>query len=249
MTVTALSLLSLAGFVALRDRAWRSAALLFGAGVMSCGADAPTVTVGGGAAGGRYVETCGPARHFQTAAVEAEYRHPITPSLEFTAEVQLSQGLDVEDVPSEPVIDPSWRRTQLSIGLRPMLGLDSPYLGGAVGITLGPLVLDGDQGFAFPAARLRVGPRSLAFLDGAINDSLMGSLPAGWLQITAGVGLPPKLDAAWNHPILQVGIADTGFLAATAVPLGEHGQLEAIGTYGDTNTWRMGLGMRWRFGG
>jgi hypothetical protein len=62
-----------------------------------------------------------------------------------------------------------------------------------------------------------------------------------------GVGLPPRLhDTAWNHPVLEAGISDSGVYVSPQIGIGERVRVDVFGSYGDVDTWRLALGVRYR---
>lgn len=243
MTVLVGMLVGLAAWVGLRDRAWKGTAALLGASAVLCGAGPDeSVTVKGGVSGGRYVEICGPAHNYSTGAIDVEYRRALAESLDVTVAGQLHVVVD-QARPDE--VGEPW--TKLGVGFAPRIGLDQTWVGGSVGVVTGALLIQGDRGPLFPTATLRIGPRSAFFFDAAVGDHFAGGLPAGWLRFGLGVGLPPKLHTDWNHPVLKLGLADSGGYGWVEIPIGQDSMVDVFGSYGDEQTWRVALGARWRW--
>ncbi|MCB9674366.1 MAG: hypothetical protein H6737_04570 [Alphaproteobacteria bacterium] len=208
-----------------------------------------TVAVGGGAGG--YRESCGPAHRYGTAAVGVEYARALSDTVDLTLEAQGSGAIDVallqppqDGQPAEPPEEP---RVQGGGGLRLLVGFDHRYAAFSLGGAVGPLIFDGDLIPVFPAGRLRLGERSVFFLEGHVSDHFAGPSPGGFFQAGLGVGIPPRPRGAWNHPYVRGGVADAGYYLGGSYGVGSRVALDGfLSNAFDRDTWQVALGVRWR---
>jgi hypothetical protein len=247
--VLILGVLVVAVGVAVRDRAHTSAAALGAVALGLVGAKGDeSITVRGSGAAGRYIQPCGPAHVYGSAAVEGEYRRAMTDQVDIVVGAAVLGAVDdSDDWEGEPSENPPKGVTKLAAAFAPRIGLEHRWIAGSVGIAAGRLLVHGDRETAFPVATLRIGPRSAVFADLEVGRAVGGPFPDAFARAGLGVGLGPRLDGAWNHPVLRGGIASSGGYGWVQVPVGEAWMLDAFGSYGDRDTWRVGLGVQFRF--
>lgn len=178
-----------------------------------------TIEAGFGAGG---YQTCGGARTY--AGMGAMYRYT-TPISDQTDLVVGGGGYRVVD------------GADLTGGVRAEVGLEHRWIGGAVGGLAGRLSrTDTVDARVLPAARLRLGPRDVFFLEANLLDGDPMPLPGPWFEVGAGVAFP-ALGNRWEPLGVRAGLNAGGVYLAPSLPLGEAGNLEVMGAYGDPDTW------------
>jgi hypothetical protein len=244
-------LLGSALLVGLRHRS-AGGALLLGTSAVLCatgpamGGPEESVTLEGAGSVGAYREACGPAHRHAGGVVGVAYQREVASGLAVTAEVR--GAVVVERALGESVLEAD--RQSVGASLQPMLGLTGRYGAIAAGAHVGRLTRNRQLNPAFPAARFRIGPRETFFVDGGVGDHFAGAWPSGWIRFGLGFGVPPHIGpgARWNHPVVRLGVVDSGPYGGLELGLGEQVRLDAFVSYADQETWRGALGIRWRPG-
>lgn len=188
-------------------------------------------TVEGGFAGGSY-QTCSGARNWGGAGAMYRYTTPISEQTDLTVAGGAFGGADGTDP---------------FFGGRGEIGLEHRWAGGALGVVGGALRRDGAfRPPVLPTGRLRLGPRDMVFLDGNLFAMGPTPIPGSLVEVGAGIAFP-RLGNQWEPFRVRAGFSLSGFYLSPTVPLGDVGNLELSGAYGDPDTWGVSTLVRVHF--
>lgn len=181
-----------------------------------------------GVGGGSY-QTCGGARTYGNAGAMYRYSAPISAQTNVTVGLGSYVALDGQ-TPSG--------------GVRGSVGVEHRWAGASVGVVAGSLRrADTVEAPALPTATLRLGPRDKVFLDASFLDQAPGPLPGPMLELGGGLAFPAAGNR-WEPLRVRAGVGAQGVYVAPTLPIGEVGNLEVMGAYGDPDTWGVSARLR-----
>jgi hypothetical protein len=184
-----------------------------------------------GVGAGSY-QTCGGVRTYGNAGAMYRYSAPISDQTNVTVGIGTYSALDGQ-TPSG--------------GMRGSIGLEHRWAGGSVGMVAGALRrTDTIEAAVLPSATLRLGARDKIFVDASFLDQGPGPLPGPLLEVGGGLAFP-AVGNRWEPLRVRAGVCAQGVYVAPTLPIGEVGNLDVMGAYGDADTWGVSARMRLHF--
>jgi hypothetical protein len=181
-----------------------------------------SVEIGGG--GGAF-QTCAGVRHYGDLGAMYRYSTPISDQTNLT----VAAG-------GYGAYTPGYVDAWSGAG-RASVGLEHRWIGGAIGVMAGlPSRADTVASYVLPTASLRIGPRDMVFVDANLFDANPTPLPGPMFEVGAGLAFP-ALGNKWEPLRFRAGVSGMGVYFAPTIPLGDLGNLELTGAYGDPATW------------
>ncbi|MDP2314000.1 MAG: hypothetical protein Q8P41_13920 [Pseudomonadota bacterium] len=197
-------------------------------------------TVEFGVGGGQF-QTCAGVRQYGDLGATYRYTTPISAQTNLT--VSGGGYAAFSGIANEPGVTPSG-------AVRGSVGLEHRWAGGSVGVIAGaPMREDTITGTpVLPTATLRIGPRDMFFVDANLFDVSPAPLPGPLLELGVGIAFP-RYGNQWEPLRLRGGVSGMGVFLSPTLPVGEIGNLDITGAYGDPNTWGVSARMRLHFAG
>ncbi len=171
--------------------------------------------------GGGSFQTCAGPRTYGDVGAMYRYTTPISAQTNLTAAAGTYVAYSDE----------------ASGGLRASVGLEHRWMGGSLGLMAGSLRREDTlESPVMPTASLRLGPRDMIFAEAGILDESPAPLPGPLMALGAGVAFP-KLGNSWEPLRIRAGVSGMGAYLSPSFPIGEFGNVEIVGAYGDPATW------------
>ena len=188
-------------------------------------------TVEVGFAAGSY-QTCAGPRTWGGGGAMYRYQKPVSAQTDLTLAAGAFVGADGADPFG---------------GGRAEIGVEHRWAGGAVGVVAGSLHRESTLTTpVLPTARLRLGPRDMVFADASVFAMGPTPIPGSLLEAGAGVAFP-RLGNRWEPFQVRAGLSLSGIYLSPTIPLGQVGNLDLFGAYGDPDTWGVTTRVRVHF--